>query len=177
MLGTSSHSTPAPGGTSQTHSTCRVVSSPTSSIAHTPTPLCGVENLPDPIPKPETRAIITNPPQTWASERYQRQRQWQLPMQAVFTPRSMVSGSRSIDRFGHWDMTSLLFATGRLLEVIMWNRWPSMSSSDLEKVRYGMRLVAKALVEAPHGQMIEKYWNTAMQQNNIWSVVQWRVLK
>ena len=59
----------------------------------------------------------------------------------------------------------------------MWNRWPSMSSSDLEKVRYGMRLVAKALVEAPHGQMIEKYWNTAMQQNNIWSVVQWRVLK
>jgi len=30
--------------------------------------------------------------------------------------------------------------------------------------------MAKALAEAPHWQIIGKYWNTAMQQNNIWSI-------
>jgi hypothetical protein len=54
---TSSHSTPAPGGSS----TRRVVSSPAFGIAITPTPLSGLENLPTPIPNPEARAIITNP--------------------------------------------------------------------------------------------------------------------
>jgi len=28
----------------------------------------------------------------------------------------------------------------------------------------------KALAEGPHCQIIEKYWNTTMQQNNIWSI-------
>jgi hypothetical protein len=56
-LVTSRRSTPAHGGTS----TCRVVSSPTFSIAITPTPLSGLENLPTPIHNPEARAIITNP--------------------------------------------------------------------------------------------------------------------
>jgi hypothetical protein len=28
----------------------------------------------------------------------------------------------------------------------------------------------KELAEAPHWQILEKYWNTAMQQNNIWSI-------
>jgi len=52
----------------------------------------------------------------------------------------------------------------------MWNRQPFMSASDLEMVSYATRCVAKALVEAPHWQSIEMYWNTAMQQNNIWSI-------
>ena len=168
--GTSSRNTPAPSGTIQTDSTRRVVSSPASGIASTPTPLSGLENLPTPIPNPEARAIITNPLRTRATEKNQRQRQWQLQLQAVSTPRSMVSGSRSIHRFGHSDMTRLVFATGRLLELYMWNRRPFMSASDLETVSYATRRVAKALAEATHWQIIETYWNTAMQQNNIWSI-------
>jgi len=42
-----------------------------------------------------------------------------------------------------------------------------MSASDLEMVCYAMRLIVKASAEAPHWQIIETYWNTAMQQNNI----------
>jgi len=138
MLGTSSRSTPAPGGTSQTDSTHRVVFSLVSGIASTHTPLCGLENLPTPIPNPEARAIITNPLRTRATERNQRQRQWQLQPQAVSTPQSVVSGSRSIHRFGHSDMTRLVFATGRLMGLYMWNRRPFMSASDLEMVSYAM---------------------------------------
>jgi len=52
----------------------------------------------------------------------------------------------------------------------MWNRWPFMSASELETESYATRSVAKALAEAPHWQIIGKYWNTAMQQNNIWSI-------
>jgi len=52
----------------------------------------------------------------------------------------------------------------------MWNRWPFMSASDLEIVSCATRRIVKALAEAPHWQIIEKYWNTAMQQNNIWSI-------
>jgi hypothetical protein len=52
----------------------------------------------------------------------------------------------------------------------MWNRWPVVSARYLETVSYGMRHISKALAEAPHWQIIETYWNTAMQQNNIWSI-------
>ena len=52
----------------------------------------------------------------------------------------------------------------------MWNRWLFMSASDLQRVIYAMQYIAKALAEALHWQIIEKYWNTAMQQNNIWSI-------
>ena len=52
----------------------------------------------------------------------------------------------------------------------MWNRRPFMSASNLEMVSYATQRTAKALAEAPHWQIIEKYWNTAMQQNNIWSI-------
>jgi hypothetical protein len=83
----------------------------------------------------------------------------------------MVSGSRSIHRFGCSDMTLLVFATARLLELYMWNRLPFMSASDLETISYATRCVSKALTEAPHWQLIETYWNTAMLQNNIWSIV------
>jgi len=67
-------------------------------------------------------------------------------------------------------MMRLVFATGRLLQLYMWNRWPFMSASELEKGSYAMGRIAKAFAEAPHWQIIETYWNTAMQQNNIWSI-------
>jgi hypothetical protein len=169
-LVTSRRSKPAPGETLQADSRCRVVSNPASCIASTPTPLSGLENLPTPIPNPETHAVITNPLRTQATEWNQGQRQWQLQPKAVSTPRSMVYGSRSIHRFGYSDMTRLVFATGRFLELYMWNIPPFMSASDLEMVSYATRCVAKALAEALHWQIIETYWNNAMQQNNIWSI-------
>jgi len=52
----------------------------------------------------------------------------------------------------------------------MWNRRPFMSASDLETVSYTTRRVSIALAEAPHWQIIEMYWNTVMQQNNIESI-------
>jgi hypothetical protein len=55
-----------------------------------------------------------------------------------------------------------VFAMGRLLELFMWNRWPFLSASNLETVSYATQRVAKALAEAPHWQIIESYWNTAM---------------
>jgi len=148
--GTSSRNTPAPSGITQTDSTRCVVSSPASDIASTPTPLRGLENLPTRIPNPEAHAIITNPLRTRATERNHRQRQWQLQSQAVSTPRSVVSGSSSIHRFGHSDMTCLEFATRRLLELYMWNRRPFMSVSDLDMASCATWHVAKALAEAPH---------------------------
>jgi hypothetical protein len=67
-------------------------------------------------------------------------------------------------------MMFLVFATGRLLELYMWKRRPFMSASDLETLSYATRRVAKALAEASHWQIIETYRNTAMQQNNMWSI-------
>jgi len=166
MRDTSSRSTPAPGGTS----TCRVGSRPTSGIVITSTPLRRLENLPTPIPKPEVRGIITNPLRTRATEKHQRERQWQLEPQAVSTPRSMVSGSRSSHPLGHSDMMHHVYATGRLLDLYMWNRRLFMSAYDLDTVSYATQRVSKALAEAPHWQILEMYWNTAMQQNNIWSI-------
>jgi len=52
----------------------------------------------------------------------------------------------------------------------MWKRRPFISESDLEMVSFATRCVVKALAEAPYWQIIEMYWNTAMQQNNIWSI-------
>jgi len=147
---TSSRNTPAPSGTSPTESTRRVESSPASGIASTPTPLRGLEILRTPNPAPEARAIITNPLQTRAAERNQRQRQWDLQTLVVSTPRSVVSGSCSIHRCGHSYVTPLQFAMGRLLELDMGNRRPFMSASDLETVTCATRRVAKASAEPPH---------------------------
>jgi len=72
--GSSSRNTPAPSGTIQKNSTRRVVSSSASAIASTPTPLNSLEILPTPISNPDSRAIITNPLRTWATEKNQRQR-------------------------------------------------------------------------------------------------------
>jgi hypothetical protein len=83
MPGTSSRSTPAPGGISQTHSMGRVVSSLAFGIASAPTALSGLENLSTSILNAETHVAITNPLPTRATERNQRQRQWQLQSEAV----------------------------------------------------------------------------------------------
>jgi hypothetical protein len=45
-----------------------------------------------------------------------------------------------------------------------------MSASDWEIVSYATQRFSKALAEALHWQIIETYWNTAMQQNNIWFI-------
>jgi len=82
----------------------------------------------------------------------------------------MVSGSHRIHQIGHSDLTRLVIEPGRLLELFMWNRRPCMSASDMETVSYATRRVSKALAEALHWQIIETSWNTAMQQNNIWSI-------
>jgi hypothetical protein len=56
------------------------------------------------------------------------------------------------------------------MELYMWRGRTFMRASDLVMISYGTRHAAKAFAEAPHWQIIEKYWNTAMQQNNIWSI-------
>jgi hypothetical protein len=68
-------------------------------------------------------------------------------------------------------MTHPVFTMGTLLELNMWIRQPCINAHDLEMVSYATRHVAKALPEAPHWQIIETYLNTAMQQNNIWSII------
>jgi hypothetical protein len=67
-------------------------------------------------------------------------------------------------------MTRLVFAMGRLLELYICNRLLFMSAIKLEMISYATRSVTKVLAEAPDWQIIEKYWNTAMQQNNFWSI-------
>ena len=67
-------------------------------------------------------------------------------------------------------MMRLVLPTGKLMDLDMWDRWLFMCGIDLEKVCYAMRRVAKAFAKAPHWLIIEKYWNTAMQLNNIWSI-------
>jgi hypothetical protein len=170
MPGRSTHSTPAPGGTSHTDSTPRVVSSLASGIACNLTPLRGFENLSTHIPNPDAHGTITNPLRMRATEKNQRQRQCQFQPQVVSTPQSVVSRSRSIHRFGQSDTMRLVFTTGRLMELYMWNRWPFMSTSGLQMVRYVTQHAVKVVADAPHWQIIEKYRNTAMQQNNIWSI-------
>jgi len=105
-----------------------------------------------------------------ATERNQGQRQWQLQPQAMSTPQSVVSDNYRIQWFGQSDMIRLVSSTGRLLVLYLWNRRPFVSGSNLERVGYSTQHVAKALAEAPHWQTIEKYWNTPVQQNNIWSI-------
>jgi len=169
-LGRSSRHTPAPSRTTQTDSTRRVVSSPASGISSTHTPLTRLDILPTLIPNPRTHPIITNPLRTRATEMNQRERQWQFQPRAVCTPRSVVSGRHRICDFGHCNMTCFVFAASRVLELYMCNRKPFMSGSNLEMVSCAMGRVANALPRAPHRLKIEMYWNTAMQQNNIWSI-------
>jgi len=147
MPGPSSHNTVAPTGIIQTDSICRIVFCPASSIAITPTPLSSPENLPTPIPNPKAGAIISNTLPTRATERNQRLTQRQLQTQAVSTPRSVFSGSRSIQLFGHSEMTCPVFAMSRILELYMWKRRLFMSASEMVTVCYATRHIAKVLAE------------------------------
>jgi hypothetical protein len=101
MPDTSSRSTLERSGTIPPDSTRRLVSSPISIIASTPTSLSGLENLTAPIPNQEGPAIIANPLRLQATVRNPRHMQWHLQPQAVSTPRSTVSGSCSIHQFSH----------------------------------------------------------------------------
>jgi hypothetical protein len=170
VQGTSSRSTLALGGTLQTVTTCRVVFSHTSGIASTPSALSSLEHLPTPIPNSDARALITHPLRCRASPRNWWLKQWQLQTQGVSTPWIMVSGYCSIYEFCHSDITCHVFATGILLELYMWNRWPLMSACNMETVSYATWCVAQVLAEASYQQMTVMYWNTSMQQNNIWSI-------
>ena len=67
-----------------------------------------------------------------------------------------------------WRILYLQWA--ELVELHLWNRWLFMNASDLEMVSYATWYVAKQLTEAPYWQVIETYWNTGMQQHNIWSI-------
>jgi len=60
-------------------------------------------------------------------------------------------------------MRCLVFATGRFLKLYMWNRRLFMSANDFGTFSYATQRVSKALAEAPHWQIPEKYLNTAMQ--------------
>jgi hypothetical protein len=52
----------------------------------------------------------------------------------------------------------------------MWDRLPCMSTNDLKTASYGTRRLSNAIAEGPHSQIIVTYWNTTMQQNNIWAI-------
>jgi len=54
--------------------------------------------------------------------------------QAVSTTESVVSSSHSIDQFDHWDMTCLVFATGRLMELCNRHSVITISASLFESV-------------------------------------------
>jgi hypothetical protein len=45
-----------------------------------------------------------------------------------------------------------------------------MSANNSETTSDATQQVVKALSEAPHLLIIETYWNTTQQQNNIWSI-------
>jgi len=167
---TSSSSTPTTGGTSQIVSMCHLESSPTSRLAITTTPPSGCVNLPTLTPHEEARSIIANPLPTWATDMNQIQMQGQIQLQVVSTPQSVVSGSSSIHPCGYSDMTHLVYPMRTLMLLYKRNRRPYMSVSRLEMVCYAMQHLAKALTGAPHSQIIEKFWDTTMQHNNISSI-------
>jgi hypothetical protein len=165
------HCSPAPRVTSLTDWIHLVISSPTSGIASTAPPLGGLDHLPAaPIPKLESCMIITNPLGIWAAEKNQGVRQWQLQLQVVSTPRSVMADSCGIHRFGHLEMTCHECSKVGLLECYMWNRQPFKTARNLGMISFATWCVAKASAESPHWQITEKYMNTFMQQNNIWSI-------
>jgi hypothetical protein len=67
-------------------------------------------------------------------------------------------------------MIWLGFAMDILWVLYMWNSQRFMSANDLDTVSNATRRVSTALAEAPHGQIIDTYWNTTLQQNNISSI-------
>jgi len=67
-------------------------------------------------------------------------------------------------------MMRLVFATGRLLALFMWNRRRLMSARDMETMSDATQHVVKEVAEASYSQIIERYLNTTIQHNNIWSI-------
>jgi hypothetical protein len=67
-------------------------------------------------------------------------------------------------------MMRLVCGTGRLPKLYMWNIWLFMSVRDLEMVGDATKRIVKTFTKAPHWQKIQKHCNTAMEQNNIWSI-------
>jgi hypothetical protein len=159
MPGRSCAYTPAPRATSQADLTHLVVSSTSSPTVGAPTPVRRVEYLPTPISNSDVNPIITNPLQRQATERNLNPRPWQIQLQALSTPRSMVTGSCSIHWFGQSDITRLVLSIRRSLEIYMWNTQWVMSVRDSEMVIYATWRIVKAFAEAPHCQTIQTYWN------------------
>jgi DNA-binding sugar fermentation-stimulating protein len=60
-----------------------------------------------------------------------------------------------------------VLATGRLMELTMWNRQMILIASDMETLCYKTRCVVKALADVQHWKIIEMYLNTAIQQHII----------
>jgi len=147
---TTCHSTPAPRETSKTDWMHCILSRLACGIASLPTHLSGFENVPTAIPNPKACATITNPPPTEAIERNDRKRQWQLQLQAVSTPRSVVSGSLSVHYDVNTDMVLLVLAMSRLMQLNLWNTELLISASDLEMLSCATWRAAKALAKAPH---------------------------
>jgi hypothetical protein len=67
-------------------------------------------------------------------------------------------------------MMPYVFATSSLLELYKWYAMPPLGASDSEIISHTMRHVAEASAEFLHWQIIVTYWNTSIQQNNIWSI-------
>jgi len=82
----------------------------------------------------------------------------------------MVAGSRTVNLLNSSEVACLVFRIRRLLECDMLITGLWIGASDLKQICYAMRHVAKWLTETPYWQIIEKYWNTTIQQNNIWSI-------
>ena len=102
MPDTSTRSTPAPGGTSQTDSKGRVVSILASSIATTPTPLRGLEHLPTPIHNAEARATITNPLTTRVTEMESETEAVAIATTGCVD--TLISGLRQLQRPSIWSL-------------------------------------------------------------------------
>jgi len=99
--GISSHSISPPTGTCQTDSTCRIVSSPTSGIASTPTTLRSVDSLRTPSCNPEAHVIITYLLRMRATERNQREAAASPTAGSVYT---LISGLRHSQHPLYWSL-------------------------------------------------------------------------
>jgi len=82
----------------------------------------------------------------------------------------MVSSIRSIPQFIELDIMHLVCVMGKILELYLWNRGPFISPSYLGMVSYATRWVAKPFAEAQHSPIMETYWNTPLQPNNMWCI-------
>jgi hypothetical protein len=76
----------------------------------------------------------------------------------------------NILRFGYSDVARLDFSTGRLLELVLLNRWLCMTAHGLQMVCYATQCVDNIIAPSSYWQIVEKYWNIAIEENNIQSI-------